>query len=111
LPSLPWRLAVAAALAAVSVTGGMSSAATPQHAQPSSAAMPDLPCDKGSMPEKIQGRAPLADYNSGRAAKGYFCNARQVAHFGNFSGGYRVERYVAKAGHVCAYYDSTLLFP
>ena len=27
------------------------------------------------------------------------------------SGGYRVARYVDKHGHVCAFYDSTLLFP
>jgi hypothetical protein len=63
------------------------------------------------MPEKEQGRAPAADYNSGRAAKGYFCNAREVSHFGTFSGGYRVARYVDNSGHVCAYYDSTLLYP
>jgi hypothetical protein len=69
-----------------------------------------IPCDEGSRPEKIQGKAPKADYESGRAAKGYFCNARQVSHFGT-SGGYRVERYVDKAGHECAYWDSTLLWP
>jgi hypothetical protein len=62
------------------------------------------------MPEKVQGKAPAADYKSGRAAKGYFCNAREISHFGK-SGGYRVERYVDKAGHECAYWDSTLLFP
>ena len=69
-----------------------------------------VPCDKGSRPEKVQGKVPKADYESGRAAKGYFCNARQVSHFGT-SGGYRVERYVDKAGHECAYWDSTLLWP
>jgi hypothetical protein len=70
----------------------------------------DAACDKGSMPEKVQGEAPAADYASGRAAKGYFCNAREIGHLGA-SGGYRVERYVDKAGHECAYFDSTLLFP
>jgi hypothetical protein len=69
-----------------------------------------IACDKGSRPEKVQGKAPKTDYNSGRAAKGYFCNARQISHFGT-SGGYRVERYVDKAGHECAYWDSTLLWP
>jgi hypothetical protein len=67
-------------------------------------------CDKGSRPERIQGKAPRADYKSGRAKKGYFCNARLISHFGT-SGGYRVERYVDKAGHECAFWDSTLLFP
>jgi hypothetical protein len=67
-------------------------------------------CDAGSRPEKVQGKAPAADYESGRAAKGYMCNAQLVSHFGE-SGGYRVERYVDKAGHECAYWDSTLLWP
>ena len=67
-------------------------------------------CDKGSRPEKVQGKAPLKDYESGRAAKGYYCNARQVSQFGEF-GGYRVERYVDKDGNECAYWDTTLLYP
>ena len=70
----------------------------------------DIACDKGSMPETVQGKAPKADFDSGRAAKGYFCNARQVSHTAT-TGGYRVERYVDKAGHECAYWDSTLLWP
>src|SRR5881409_2074750 len=48
----------------------------------------DVTCDKGSMPETVQGKAPKADFDSGRAAKGYFCNARLISHYGN-SGGYR----------------------
>ena len=72
---------------------------------------PKASCDKGSRPETgTQGRVPAADYPSGRAAKGYTCNATVVGHYGT-NGGFRVERYVDKAGHVCAYYDSTLLFP
>jgi hypothetical protein len=69
-----------------------------------------IACDEGSLPETVQGKAPKADYDSGRAAKGYFCNARLISHYGK-SGGYRVERYVDKAGHECAYWDSTLLWP
>jgi hypothetical protein len=69
-----------------------------------------IACDAGSRPEKVQGKAPLADYESGRARKGYFCNARMISQGGS-SGGYRVERYVDKAGHECAYWDSTLLWP
>lgn len=72
---------------------------------------PAAVCEKGSRPEgRTQGRVPLADYASGRAAKGYTCNATVLSHFGT-NGGFRVERYVDKAGHVCAFYDSTLLFP
>lgn len=71
---------------------------------------PGVACGPGSRPESTQGRVPLADYESGRAAQGYFCNAEIVAHTGS-SGGYRVHRYVDAAGHECAYYDTTLLFP
>jgi len=74
------------------------------------AAVQDIACDKGSHPESIQGRAPGTDYKSGRAAKGYTCNAEQIGHWGS-TGGYRVERYVDKHQHECAFYDSTLLFP
>ena len=78
--------------------------------EPDSGPTPGTACDKGSMPEKVQGKVPAADYESGRADKGYSCNARLVSHFGE-SGGYRVERYVDNAGHECAYWDSTLLWP
>ena len=35
---------------------------------------------------------PQADYDTGRAARGYLCNTRQVAHEGT-SGGFKVLRY------------------
>src|SRR5688500_6573441 len=41
---------------------------------PYAGATKGIGCDEGSRPEKVQGKAPLADYESGRAAKGYFCN-------------------------------------
>jgi len=109
LPSRAWRLPLVTALLAVSATAG-SSIAGPAHPKPSSAATPDIACDKGSMPESSQGRVPAADYSNGRAAKGYYCNAREISNVG-MTGGYRVERYVDKAGHECAFFDSTLLFP
>jgi hypothetical protein len=74
-------------------------------------ATPKAVCGPGSRPEtSIQGRVPAADYTSGRAAKGYTCNAVQVSHQGS-DGGYKVLRYRDPAGHTCAFYDSTLLFP
>jgi hypothetical protein len=74
-------------------------------------ATPQAHCGPGSMPETgRQGRVPLADYDSGRAAKGYTCNAEQVGHIGS-TGGFKTFRYVDPAGHVCAFYDGTLLFP
>ena len=78
--------------------------------EPYAGPTPGKSCDAGSRPEKVQGKVPGADYESGRAAKGYYCNARMVSQFGN-SGGYRVERYVDQAGRECAYWDSTLLWP
>jgi hypothetical protein len=71
---------------------------------------PGAECGPGSNPEETQGRVPLADHESGRAAEGYTCNAELVAHHGD-SGGYRVHRYVDAQGHECAFYDTTLLFP
>ena len=74
-------------------------------------ATPRAVCGPGSLPETgRQGRAPAADYVSGRAAKGYTCNAQQVARHGT-SGGYQVHRYTDRTGRTCAYYDATLLFP
>jgi hypothetical protein len=72
---------------------------------------PSATCRPGSRPETDrQGRVPLADYESGRAALGYTCNATDIGHEGD-SGGFQVHRYVDQAGHECAYYDGTLLFP
>ncbi|MFY9615861.1 MAG: hypothetical protein WAT58_10735 [Candidatus Dormiibacterota bacterium] len=72
---------------------------------------PQLPCDSQSLPETgAQGRVPKAETDNGRAAKGYTCNTALVGQQGN-TGGFRVERYIDAAGHECAFYDSTLLFP
>jgi hypothetical protein len=74
-------------------------------------ATPRAVCGPGSMPETAeQGRVTKADVDSGRAAKGYTCNTELVGHVGD-SGGYRVHRYVDAAGHECAFFDTTLLFP
>ena len=71
-------------------------------------------CGPGSNPESpepgMQGRVSAQDVMSGRAAKGYTCNTQLVGHYGS-TAGYKVLRYVDAAGHECAYYDTTLLFP
>src|SRR5436190_6921540 len=85
-------------------TMGSASAAT-------ISAVPRAQCGPGSDPETgLQGRVSADDIASGRAARGYRCNTELVGHYGT-SGGYRTYRYVDKHGHVCAYYDPTLLFP
>ena len=79
--------------------------------------VPRATCGPGSRPETdIQGRVPLADHRSGRAAEGYTCNTEMVGSFrpdpSTYTvGGFKVERYVDAAGHECAFYDSTQLFP
>jgi hypothetical protein len=102
--AVSWRLLTVVALSASVLSAGGASAA------PVPGPTPEAACGKGSLPEKLQGQAPTADVATGRFAKGYTCNLAQVSHVGA-SGGYRVERYVDKAGHECAYWDSTLLFP
>ncbi len=101
------------AAAAVTLTALALSLLVPATASSAADAFPPTPgvaCDAGSLPETTQGRVPLAEVEDGRAAKGYTCNARELGHFGQ-TGGFRVESYVDKAGNVCAYYDTTLLFP
>ena len=106
MPHLSGRiLSVAVVGLALSVTGSASGA--PDTSQTPT---PGIACGTGSLPESMQGRAPLADVATGRYAKGYTCNTQEISHFGA-TGGYRVERYVDAAGHECAYYDSTTLFP
>ncbi len=74
-----------------------------QAAQPAPVPRPD--CGPGSRPETdIQGRVPAGN------PEGFTCNTSLVSQFGN-SGGYKALRFVDKAGHECAYYDTTLLFP
>jgi len=78
---------------------------------PSTAATPRAVCGPGSRPETgRQGRVSADDTASGRSATGFTCNTEMVSRFGN-TGGYKVERYVDAAGHECAFYDTTLLFP
>lgn len=78
---------------------------------PFPAALAKPVCGPGALKEtSIDGRVPASDYASGRYAKGYRCNTQLVSRQGD-TGGFKVERYVDSAGHVCAYYDSTLLFP
>jgi hypothetical protein len=92
--------------AAVLITGGA--------VQPTAAAevrfpaTPGIPCDRGSLPETVQGWASPADFASGRARRGYSCNVQLVSYTG-LTGGFRVERYVDAQKHVCAFYDSSRL--
>ena len=96
-----WRLLSLGVAAAVAIS------APPQAiASPDAGPTPGAACSPGSLPEGMQGRAPAEDVLTGRYAKGYTCNAVVVGRAG-VSGGYRVERYVDRAGHECAFHDSS----
>src|SRR5918999_1145925 len=72
---------------------------------------PRARCGPGSNPEPgMQGRVPADAVAAGKADAGFTCNTRLLAHHGS-SGGFKVQRYVDRAGRECAYYDTTLLFP
>lgn len=80
-------------------------------------ATPKAVCGPGSRPETgMQGRVSQDDHDSGRAAEGFTCNTEVVGSYlvenaiGTV-GGFKVERYTDKAGHDCAYYDTTLMYP
>ena len=96
-------------LLAVVLLGGMTSATAQTGVYPGPT--PEADCGPGSKPETgMQGRVSTAETESGRAAEGYTCNTKELAHV-ETTGGYKVERYIDKAGNECAFYDSTLLFP
>ena len=109
-PAVRRLLLAAASLALTAGTLSVAGLGTAADVEPRPT--PQASCQgKKDLPETdIQGRVPLADYVSGRAAQGYRCNAAQIAHHGT-SGGFKVERYTDRQGRTCAYYDSTLLFP
>ena len=111
---LPALLAVSTVLSACSGGGGSSG---PSPAGSAPAATPRAVCGAGSQPETgIQGRVSKEDHDSGRAAQGYTCNTQMVGSYTvpnaiGSVGGFKVERYVDAAGHDCAYYDTTLMYP
>jgi len=88
-----------------------------QALEPRLTSAPQDPCGPNSRPETgIQGRVSRADHESGRAAEGFTCNTELTGSYTKPNvlgsvGGFKVERYVDAAGHECAYYDTTLLFP
>ncbi|MGH8453743.1 MAG: LVIVD repeat-containing protein [Nevskiales bacterium] len=108
-------LGVLSVLASFSACSGGGSDSAPPVSTP--AATPRASCGPGSRPETgIQGRVSKADHDSGRAAESYTCNTELVGSYTipnaiGTVGGYKVERYVDAAGHECAYYDTTGLFP
>src|SRR5688572_7431437 len=84
---------------------GERTSATIAQAAPQPTPVPRPDCGPGSRPETdIQDRVPAGNPD------GFTCNTSLVGHHGS-SGGYKALRFTDKAGHECAYYDTTLLFP
>ena len=94
-----------------------SGSQSPFASEPPLTTTPRADCGPGSRPESgTQGRVSPDDHASGRAAKGFTCNTELVGQYTKPNaqgtvGGFKVERYVDAAGHDCAYYDTTLLWP
>ena len=79
--------------------------------EPPITATPRATCNPGSKPEPgLQGRVAKEDVDAGRVNEGYTCNMTRIGRLGE-TGGFRVHRYIDKAGRECAYYDTALLFP
>src|SRR5688572_29765101 len=69
--------------------------------EPPIVATPRAQCNDKARPEpSIQGRIPKEEVDSGRAAKGYWCNLEVIGKSGN-TGGFRVHRYIDKSGREC----------
>lgn len=81
------------------------------------APVPRAQCGPNDKPETgMQGRVSTQDVQSGRAEEGFTCNTEIVGRHGTplvtgGAGGYKVFRYTDAAGHECAFYDTTLLYP
>lgn len=72
--------------------------------------VPRAKCGPGSRPlEGTQGRVTSEDVASPEAAKGWTCNASLVGRFTSMPGGFRTWRYKDRNGHVCAFYDTSLV--
>ncbi len=105
------------ALAHIVSQGAGANAVIPAQAVPTVPSTLKADCGPGSRPETgLQGRVSPADHATGRAAKGFTCNTELVGSYRKPNaigtvGGFKVVRYVDGAGHDCAYYDTTLMYP
>lgn len=100
-------VAIVAAMVSVVVTAVGVGA---QSAEPRGSTPPPSSCRPQDTPEPAQqGRVPSSVYAEGWDTP-FTCNADLMASH-NSTGGFKVHRFVDEAGHECAFYDSTLVFP
>jgi hypothetical protein len=105
-------------IAPVEVNAPVAPKAAQTAPEPPLVPTPRATCGPGAWPETgIQGRVSREDHEKGLAARGFRCNAELVGsltkeppNLGTV-GGYKVQRYVDRNGHECAYYDTSLLPP
>src|SRR4051812_16204324 len=72
--------------------------------------VPRAKCSAGSRPlHGTQGRVTSADATSPAADDGWTCNLTVTSRFADMPGGFRTWRYEDRAGHVCAFYDTSLV--
>jgi LVIVD repeat-containing protein len=98
-------LVVAPPAAAQQTAGGPFAGVFATRGAPAPGPVPRADCGRGSRPEgDLQGRVPAG------SDEGFICNLTLLGRAGE-TGGFKVERYVDRAGHECAYYDTALVFP
>lgn len=74
-------------------------------------ATPSIACAAGSRPlPGMQGRVTAAEIASPAGTTGWTCNLTRIGSQ-RTPGGFRVWRYVDRAGHACAFYDTSLASP
>ncbi len=79
--------------------------------EPTLAPVPAAHCGPASHPlQGEQGRVTKQAINSPQARNGWTCNTSEVSHYSS-AGGFRTWRYIDPAGHVCAFYDTSLFSP
>ena len=97
----------------LSLTGGQTPlpVAVQQPAEPALTPVPEAQCDANSTPlAGMQGRVTREQTESPEAERGWACNLKPISNHPT-PGGFRVWRYVDRAGHECAFYDASLLGP
>jgi len=98
--------------ALLGATGGQvvaPSGPVQEIAHPPLRPVPRARCDAESRPlAGTQGRVTAEDVASPAAAEGWTCNASVVGRFAT-PGGFRTWRYADRSGHVCAFYDTSLI--
>ena len=97
----------------VGLTGvdALSNLPAQRNAEPPLEPVPEAECGPGSRPlVGEQGRVPAAAIDSPESERGWTCNLEPVGTLG-VGGGWKVWRYIDRAGRECAFLDSSSPHP